>query len=1035
ELDLVQLQGCVKRNQNAQFLFPSRSRESLSNCSPGFRIPQRSDLEGSLESVCGITQLVPKKPHDHQPLRVQNLAMGVSLEREAPLDKFQTGSGGLEDIVLHHLKRSKKDNLLSPLNESESPRSLAPLENQPSSSSQLSPLQQQPQSCVSIHSEVMQVDMDSFTDFEPRFESLTNSSEIIVNHQPEEKNPTDTSNTGEEVKVFSDNIECESMYAFPKVKVFSDNIERESMDAFPNEMDVGCKDDQVQMRTDFKDEQEIKSKTSKMVSISMADFFTKEQIKEHIMSFGQSVDQSMLKDKGNREEICQLCGLDKICLASEPIYCSCCFVRIKQNASYYCTTDQDATHFLCASCHKNGFKAGKLCLNNMCFYKEKLSRMKNDKEHYESWVRCDKCLGWQHQICALFNDKIEHKDKLYTCPKCLLKELENGDCPPLPDNVAFRSKDLPETMLSSHIESRLFKRLKEEREERAKVAGKHFDEVPGAQDLVVRVVSSVDKKVEVKKKFLEYLGDESYPAEFSYTSKAILLFQKIEGVDICLFCVYVQEFGSECSHPNQRCVYISYLDSVKLFRPDIVAVTGEPLRRIVYHEILIGYLDYVKRRGFANCYLWVCPPLKGDEYIFSCHPENQKTLKTEKLRQWYLSMLKKAGSENIVVSHSNLHDKFFLQNGESNCKITAARLPHFDGDYWYVNCEQIIKKLEEENGKGCQKITKKPMSMRTLKAMGHTSPSDGVKKDVLLIQKLKELISPRKEDFVVVHLQFVCKRCQNMVLSGNRWFCNECKNFHLCERCHENQALHLRGTHIAINGEQHVLSQVRVDVPLDTTEKDLILDNGLFETRQTFLEFCYKNHYQFDTLRRAKHSSMITLHHLQNHTVVRNAMNCNVCHKNADFVHSWSCETCPEFNVCAACYQEKDGSDHIHKLTQRSSRIICGTNNKEARQRPSTTDVLLDVLKHACKCPSTKDDPCFFPYCRKLRRLFQHASTCTVRVSGHCINCKKTWFILNLHSKSCTDPDCEVPRCSKIFRFVRCTGLPFYVQSVGVEVS
>ena len=85
-------------------------------------------------------------------------------------------------------------------------------------------------------------------------------------------------------------------------------------------------------------------------------------------------------------------------------------------------------------------------------------------------------------------------------------------------------------------------------------------------------------------------------------------------------------------------------------------------------------------------------------------------------------MLKKAGSENIVVSHSNLHDKFFLQNGESNCKITAARLPHFDGDYWYVNCEQIIKKIEEIS-EGSKKIRKKPMSMRTLKAMGHINSS------------------------------------------------------------------------------------------------------------------------------------------------------------------------------------------------------------------------------------------------------------------------------------------------------------------------
>lgn len=42
--------------------------------------------------------------------------------------------------------------------------------------------------------------------------------------------------------------------------------------------------------------------------------------------------------------------------------------------------------------------------------------------------------------------------------------------------------------------------------------------------------------------------------------------------------------------------------------------------------------SYVKRLGYTMAHIWACPPSEGDDYIFHCHPPEQKIPKPKRLQ-------------------------------------------------------------------------------------------------------------------------------------------------------------------------------------------------------------------------------------------------------------------------------------------------------------------------------------------------------------------------------------------------------------------
>nr|NVI76051.1 nejire [Cucujiformia] len=275
--------------------------------------------------------------------------------------------------------------------------------------------------------------------------------------------------------------------------------------------------------------------------------------------------------------------------------------------------------------------------------------MKNDHLEMEAFVHCTDCGRKLHQICVLHNENIWPQG--FTCDECLMKKGQKRK-----DNK-FNAKKLQTTKLGVYIETRVNNYLKKKE--------------AGAGEVHIRVVSSSDKVVEVKpgmrSKFVEN-GELS--GEFPYRAKALFAFEEIDGVDVCFFGMHVQEYGSECPHPNTRRVYIAYLDSVHFFKP-------RQFRTAVYHEILLGYMDYVKQLGYTMAHIWACPPSEGDDYIFHCHPTEQKIPKPKRLQDWYKKMLDKGIIERIVLDYKDI----LKQAMEDNLR-SAADLPYFEGDFW-----------------------------------------------------------------------------------------------------------------------------------------------------------------------------------------------------------------------------------------------------------------------------------------------------------------------------------------------------------------
>lgn len=626
--------------------------------------------------------------------------------------------------------------------------------------------------------------------------------------------------------------------------------------------------------------------------------------------------------------------------------------KIRRNATYY--TDRFKQNHSCERCY-NQLKEGQpVQLDDGTETKKSdLLKMKNDSTPEEAWVQCDVCHDWNHQICALFNGAQNSTSSSFTCPKCYVKDQVNATTEGGTQTCSIikGASDLPHCNLSRSIEDGLSQTLSKAYEKVAEDRACKVSQVEKAENLCVRVVSSLQKKHKVREEMLARYSQKGYPSEFKVTTKCIVLFQKIHGVDVLLFGMYVYEYGDDCAGPNRRRVYISYLDSVRYLEP-------ASYRTITYQSVISEYLRFVKMRGFHTAHIWSCPPTKGDEYIFHCHPNHQLTPNDDLLCAWYFEMLTKAKDEGIVLETRTLYDEYFksnVMNPETGDTYDPTSLPYFDGDYIPGEIEKVIKELNVEESKREEKKPKGP----TIKGNSAQKMKEGKRRGTRsnpgalvnqgrdkVMNRLDLVLGRMKKNFMVAQLlsdDFIqaVERGEDVSSwtesDGTKQKGKNPDVLHLPDSSEKPASKESPDNSTAITVSWKIVG--------DTKDKDPLLEQECLDTRLQFLNYCQKNNYQFDELRRAKHTSIMLLAYLHN----------------------------------PRAEQEQQIKAH------------------------------LQVIAHAASCAG-----CSSTNCQRMKQLFQHIRSCDVTYKRGCKICTRLFMLLTKHARDCTEEACPIPFCDRI---------------------
>uniref|UniRef100_A0A1I7V3S1 histone acetyltransferase n=1 Tax=Caenorhabditis tropicalis TaxID=1561998 RepID=A0A1I7V3S1_9PELO len=234
-----------------------------------------------------------------------------------------------------------------------------------------------------------------------------------------------------------------------------------------------------------------------------------------------------------------------------------------------------------------------------------------------------------------------------------------------------------------------------------------------AKRITIRVVSSSKSLETIPEgdKIRDFYGifGRTVPERIS-NQRTILAFYQKDGRDILVLAMLAKEYGVGCAVHSGK-VVLDMLDTVQFIDPP-------SSRSKIYRRIIDSYFSYTKSIGFRRVHWWAANPRNQEhDYLFNCHPENQKYAELDKLCNWYKKLVSESetieSKENRVLKMEDIErrdfsffDDLFINGGYYDKLVTGEHAGIFSSKK--STAEKLEQFRKELTGVKESKSNKKP---------------------------------------------------------------------------------------------------------------------------------------------------------------------------------------------------------------------------------------------------------------------------------------------------------------------------------------